>query len=178
MLAQVLGSFCLTCSLCLPEEQKNTAQSTSPTVEGCRKNKGLRISCHQVRFLAVPYTSWVTLGKLLNRSEHMFLICKVRLIISKCWLIVRIVDNVHKTQNVFSKHRRSMINIVFLYFLFWWKFCDLLVLEQIEPLWVSQSTADCVLLTILSCFWQLHTLAFCFGNSGFSRIVFHICQLR
>lgn len=92
------------------------AQSTSPTVEGCRKNKGLRISCHQVRFLAVPYTSWVTLGKLLNRSEHMFLICKVRLIISKCWLIVRIVDNVHKTQNVFSKHRRSMINVVFIFY--------------------------------------------------------------
>lgn len=58
----------------------------------------------------------MTLGKLLNRSEHMFLICKVRLIISKCWLIVRIVDNVHKTQNVFSKHRRSMINIVFIFY--------------------------------------------------------------
>lgn len=91
-----------------------------PLLEVAEKNKGLRI---QLPLSSIPgcvlsYTSWVTLSKLLNLSEHMFLICKVRLIISKSWFIVKIVDNVRKTQSVLSKYRRRVINIFF-FFIFY-----------------------------------------------------------
>lgn len=175
----------------LCRKTKKAAQSTSSTIGGCRQSKGLRISCHQVQFLAVPCTIWVTLGKLLTISEWKFLTWKVKLITSKCWLIVRIVDNAHVAQNVLNKPRcehicsdieqiNSRFIIYHFYFLSWWKFCDFTVLEQIEPLRVSQPIAGCIL-------WQYYHISDNYalllfalgswGDFGFAFITVHICLL-
>lgn len=159
----------------LCRKTKKAVQSTSSTIGGCRQSKGLRISCHQVQFLAVPCTIWVTLGKLLTISEWKFLTWKVKLIISKCWLIVRIVDNAHVAQNVLNKPRCE-------HFWYWtdqFKAHNLSFLFSllVKILWFYSLRADRTItcftthsrlytLTILSHFWQLRSVAFCFGKLG------------
>lgn len=92
----------------------------------------------------------------------MSLICKVRLIISKCWLIVRIVDNVHKTQNVFSKHRRSMINIIVF----------LLFSILVKILWSFSLRTDRTIMSV-----TIHSRLCTFDNTIMFLTITHSCFL-